>query len=50
MNKNKKVRQQKLAHRKTQTPIVAKQVEIVQGSFVSSHPLHRICIFTEIQK
>ena len=44
---NKKVRQRELAHRKTQTPIVAKQISSNMRIFHRTHSLSGICIFTK---
>ena len=45
--KNKKVRQPKLTHRKTQTPIVATQFNI---TFTTKVCQNRACVFTESKK
>ena len=44
------MRQPKSAHRKTQTPIVAKQVEIERGKNLLPHPISRNLHFYQILK
>ena len=48
--KNKKVRQPESAHRKTQTPTVAKQVETERGKSLLPHPISRNLHFYQILK